>query len=120
MEKVSAKIEDAKVCKISELWRKKPPGVAFADTDAVIVTAKTADGKTIRETFYLRLKADGTMSTAAVSKISRGKQQRFAKFLERYITKEVKGYNVKERVGEWKGKSVEVVPYKGTGFIHVP
>ena len=119
MERLSAEIEDAKVCKISELWRKKPPGVAFADTDAVIVTAKTPDGKTIRETFYLRLKADGTMSTAAVGKISRGKQQRFAKFLERYITKEVKGYNVKERVGEWKGKSVEVVPYKQTGFIHV-
>ena len=119
MERISAKIEDAKVCKISDLWRKKPPGVAFADTDAVIVTAKTPDGKTIRETFYLRLKADGTMSTAAIDKISRGKQQRFAKFLERYITKEVKGYNVKERVGEWKGKSVEVVPYKRTGFIHV-
>jgi hypothetical protein len=120
MEKVKANIEDAKVYKISELWRKKPPGVAFADTDAVIVTAKTADGKTIRETFYLRLKADGTFSTSAVGKISRGKQQRFAKFLERYITKEIKGYNVKERVGEWKGKSVEVVPYKQTGFIHVP
>lgn len=120
MEKVSAKIGDAKVCKISELWRKKPPGVAFADTDAVIVTAKTSDGKTIRETFYLRLKADGTMSTAAVGKISRGKQQRFAKFLQRYITKEVKGYNVMRRAGEWKGKSVEVVLYERTGFIHVP
>ena len=119
MERLSAKIEDAKVCKISELWRKKPPGVTFADTDAVIVTAKTADGRTIKETFYLRLKADGTMSTAAVNKISRGKQQRFAKFLERYVTKEIRGYNVKERVGEWKGKSVEVVPYKQTGFIHV-
>ena len=119
MERVSAKIEDAKVLKISEMWRRKPPGVAFADTDAVIVTAKTPDGKTITETFYLRLKADGTMSTAAVDKISRGKQQRFAKFLERYITKEIKGYNVMERVGEWKGKSVEVVPYKRTGFIQV-
>ena len=119
MEKVGARIEEAKVCKISELWRKKPPGVAFADTDAVIVTAKTADGKTIRETFYMRLKADGTMSTAAIDKISRGKQQRFAKFLERYITRKVEGYNVKERIGEWKGKSIEVVPYKQTGFIEV-
>jgi len=120
MERADAKIEDAKVCKISELWRKKPPGVAFADTDAVIVTAKTADGKMIRETFYLRLKADGTFSTIAVSNISRGKQQRFAKFLERYITKEIKGYNVRMRIGEWKGKSVEVVRHKQTGFIHIP
>ena len=119
MERVSAKIEDAKVVKISAIWRKKPPGIAFSDTDAVIVTAKTPDGKTIRETFYLRLKADGTMSTAAIGKISRGKQQRFAKFLKRYVTKEIEGYNVKGRVGEWKGKSVEVVPYKQTGFIHV-
>ena len=119
MERISATIEDAKVCKISELWRRKPPGVAFADTDAVIVTAKTADGREIRETFYLRLKSDGTMSTAAIDKISRGKQQRFAKFLERYIIKEIKGYKVRERVGEWKGKSVEVVPYKETGFILV-
>ena len=119
MERLNAKIEDAKVCKLNELWRKKPPGVTFADTDAVIVTAKTADCRTIKETFYLRLKADGTMSTAAVDKISRAKQQRFAKFIERYITKEIKGYNVKERAGEWKGKNVEVVPYKQTGFIHV-
>lgn len=114
MERVSARIEDARVVKISKLWRKKPPGVAFADTDAVIVTAKTADGKTITETFYLRLKADGTMSTAAVDNRSRGKQLRFAKFLERYITKDIRGYNVKERVGEWKGRGVGVVPYNLT------
>jgi len=119
MERVSAKIEDAKVVKISELWRRKPPGVAFADTDAVIVTVKTADGRTIRETFYLRLKADGTMSTAAISRISLVKQLRFAKFLKLYITKEIEGYNVREQIGEWKGKSVEVVPYKQTGFINV-
>jgi hypothetical protein len=120
MERVSAKIEDAKALKISKIWRKKPPGVAFSDTDAVIVVAKTPDGTEIRDTFYLRLKADGTFSTAAVGRISRSKQERFAKFLKRYITKEeVKGYNVKERVGEWKGKSVEVVPYKRTGFIYV-
>ncbi|MDI6903290.1 MAG: hypothetical protein QMC77_06100 [Methanocellales archaeon] len=119
MEKVDAIIEDAKVCKISDLWRRKPRGLGFGDTDAVIVTAKT-DDKTIRDTFYVRLKADGTFSTSALNKSSRSRQERLASFLKHYITKDIKDYNIKEGTGKWKGKSVKVVPYKDSGYIHVP
>ncbi|MDI6884265.1 MAG: hypothetical protein QMD00_03945 [Hadesarchaea archaeon] len=120
---VSATITDAKVCKISKLWRKKPLGLSFAETDAVILTLETPDGKKITETFYVGLKADGTFSTAAISKGrgSRARQKRFADFLTRYkITKDVKSFNVKKSIGDLKGKKVEVVPYKGSGYIRVP
>lgn len=119
MSEVSATIEDAKLCKVSDLWHKKPTGVTFGDTEAIIVTAKTPDGRMIRQIFYLRLKADGSLSTAAISKISRRKQLQIARFLERYITRDVKGYNVRERVNEWRGKSVNVIFHEQTSFICV-
>lgn len=118
MERGSAEIEDAKVClQNKRAMAEEPPDVAFADTEAVIVTAKTDDGRIIRETFYLRLNADGSLSTAAIDKRNRRRQLRFARFLDRYIIKEVKGYNVRERVGEWMGKSVEAVFCKQTVSI---
>ncbi len=121
MERLSATIEDVRVCKISKLWRKKPPGLTIADTDAVIVAAKTPDGRTVSTTFYLRLKSDGTFSTSALRAGGRAKQQRFAKFLKYYkLAKDVERYNVREGVANWKGKSVKVVPYKRGGYIYVP
>lgn len=121
MERLSATIEDAKLMKISKLWRRKPPGLTIADTDAVIITAKTADGRTAVTTFYLRLKADGTFSTSALRASSRAKQQRFAKFLEHYkLARDAERYDVREGVASWKGKAVEVVPYKRGGYVYVP
>ena len=121
MERMSATIEEAKVCKISKLWRKKPPGLTFADTDAVIVTVKAADGRSVSTTFYMRLKSDGTFSTSALRAGGRARQQRFAKFLKHYkLAEDVERYNVREGVEGWKGKSVEIVPYKRGGYIYVP
>lgn len=121
MERLSATIEDAKVCKISKLFRRKPPGLTFADTDAVIVTAKTPDGRTASTTFYVRLKSDGTFSTSALRVGGRAKQLRFAKFLRHYkLAKDVERCNVREGAADWKGKKVDVVPYKRGGYIYVP
>ena len=118
---MSGTIEDAGVCKISKIWRKKPPGLTIADTDAVIVTAKTPNGRTVSTTFYLRLKSDGTFSTSALRAGGRAKQQRFARFLKHYkLAKDVERYNVRDGVVDWKDKSVEVVPYKRSGYIYVP
>lgn len=122
MKTVKARIEDASIHKISDLWRKKPRGLQFNDTDALIVTAKTDDGKIIKETFYFCLKPDGTFNTDTVSRDgSRGRRARLAAFLKHYkMTDAVKGYNLKEGVKKWKGKRVEAVPYKDGGYIHIP
>ncbi len=121
METIEARIEDASIHKISDLWRKKPRGLQFNDTDALIITAKTDDGKIIRETFYFCLKPDGTFDADTVSHRSRGRRARLAAFLKHYkITDAVRGYDVREGIRKWKGKNVEVVPYEGGGFIHIP
>lgn len=121
-EKVEAVIEDAKIQKISDLWARKPRGLQFNDTDALIVTAKTKAGKTINETFYFCLKPDGTFNIGTVSKDgSHLRRQRLGDFLTHYgLAKEVKGYNIKEEVEKWKGKKIEVVLYKDNGYIYIP
>lgn len=122
MEKIKAVIEDASIHKISALWRKKPKGLHFNDTDALIVTAKTDDGRMVKETFYFCLKPDGTFNVDTVSRDgSRGRRARLAAFLKHYkMTDAVRGYNVKEGIKKWKGMNVEVVPHKDRDYIHIP
>ncbi len=121
IETVKAKIEDAKICKISELWKRKPKGLHFNDTDAIVITAD-AGNKKITETFYFCLKPDGTFNVNTISHDgSRARRMRLANFLKHYkITDDIKGYNLAEGVKKWKGKSIEVVPLKDGGYIYVP
>lgn len=119
MEKVKAKIEEAKVYKISELFRKKPRGLSIGVTDAVVITAKPEKGEVVKETLYARLKADGTFTTSVLG-AAKLRNERLASFLKQYIAKDIKEYNVKENIDKWKGKSVEVVPYKEGGYIYIP
>ncbi len=119
MEKIKAKIEEAKLYKISELFRKKPRGLSIGVTDAVVITAKPEKGETVKETLYARLKADGTFTTSVLGG-ARLRNERLASFLKQYIAKDVAKYNVKENIGEWKGKSVDVVPFKDGGYIYIP
>ncbi len=121
MEKVKAIIKDAKLCKISDLWKKKPRGLHFNDTDALIITAKTPNGKKIKETFYFCLKPDGTFNVDTITKDgSHARREKLATFLKHYkFTNDIKRYNLAEGVKEWKGKKIEVIPYKDSGYIHV-
>ncbi|MDI6917843.1 MAG: hypothetical protein QMC80_08630, partial [Thermoplasmatales archaeon] len=114
-----AKIEEAKLYKISELFRKKPRGLSIGITDAIVIDVKPEKGKTVKETLYARLKADGTFTTSVLGD-ARLRNERLANFLKQYIAKDVTKYNVKENIGKWKGKSVEVVPYKDGGYIYIP
>lgn len=120
--RVEAVIKEAKIRKIVDLWSHKPRGLQFNDTDALIVTAETEAGKTINETFYFCLKPDGTFNIDTVSKDgSHVRRQRLASFLTHYkITDTAKGYNIKEGVEKWKGKKIEIVPYKDEGYIYIP
>jgi len=122
LERISATIEDAKIYKIYDLWRRKPRGLKFNDTDAIIFTLKTSDGDVMKETFYFCLKPDGTFNVDTVSKdSSHARRRRLASFLKHYkITDNVKEYNVKEGVKKWKNKRVAVIKSDDSGFIYVP
>ena len=119
---IKATIEEAKIYKISKLWRKKPRGLKFNDTDALVVTMKTEDGRILRETFYFCLKPDGTFNVQTVSKDnSHLRRLRLAKFLKYYrFTDDVKHYNLMQNVGEWKGKEVQITESKDSPLIYVP
>ncbi len=122
MEGNVATIEEAKVCKISDIWSRKPKGLRFNDTDALIVTAKTPSGETIRETFYFCLKPNGTFNVNTISRDgSHQRRLRLARFLKHYhFTDEVAGYNLKEDVKNWKGKNVSFVRVEDKNLLHVP
>ena len=121
MKKIKAVIEDVSIHKISDLFRRKPRGLRFNDTDALVVTAKTKDERKVRETFYFCLKPDGTFNAETISRNgSRARRQRLAAFLKHYIAESAKGYNIKEGIEGWKGKEVEVVFHEGWGSIYIP
>lgn len=122
MERVSATIQDAEIYKISDLWRRKPRGLKFNDTDALVVTLRAQNGSTIKETFYFCLKPDGTFNVNTVSKDSgRARRQRLASFLKNYkITDNVDEYNLKEGVKKWKGIQVVAIKVGDSGWIYVP
>jgi len=120
--KIRALIEDAKIYKISDLWKRRPRGLRFNDTDALIVTLITSDGDIIKETFYFCLKPDGTFN---VDTVSRGGSQagrlRLARFLKHYkITDNVREYNLKKEVENLRDREVTVMKCDGYGFIYVP
>jgi hypothetical protein len=122
LEKISATIEDSKIYKISDLWKRKPRGLKFNDTDALIVTLKTSDGDIIKETFYFCLKPDGTFNVDTVSKdSSHARRLRLARFLKHYKIKDnVREYNLKKEVENLRGKEITVMKYDSYGFIYVP
>ena len=122
LEKIGATIQDAKIYKISDLWRRKPRGLKFNDTDAIVVTLRAQDGSTMKETFYFCLKPDGTFNVNTVSKdSSQARRRRLASFLKHYkITGNVDEYNLKEEINKWKGIEVAVVKVGDSGFIYVP
>ncbi|MDI6905074.1 MAG: hypothetical protein QMD13_06255 [Candidatus Bathyarchaeia archaeon] len=122
METINAMIQDAKIHKISDLWSRKPRGLKFNDTDALVITLRAQDGSTIKETFYFCLKPDGTFNVNTVSKDgSRVRRQRLASFLKHYkITDKVDEYNLREGVKKWKGIQVAAIKVGDSGSIYVP
>lgn len=104
---MKAIIQKAELRCIDDVWKRhKPQGLGFSDNDAIVLTLKTKDGKKFAETFYCRLKGDGTLGHS-MTRASEKRQQNLRKFIEKYINKE-KGYNIKENISKWKGKEIEV------------
>jgi hypothetical protein len=122
MEKVRAIIEDADIKDVFDVFTKKPPGLKFNETDVVTVTARAPDGSKVSRSFYFCLKPDGTFNEQTISRdVSQGRRHRLATFIKYYgMAKDVKHYNLKEKIGEWIGRSVEVVQAGRDGIIYVP
>lgn len=112
-----AEIVDAKIYGINQLFSRKPKGLSFNDTDALVIDLKTEDGRKVRETFYFCHKPDGTFNVGTISKDgSHLRRVRLANFLKYYgMTDDVKHYDIKEDVDCWKGREVTIT--KGSGLF---
>lgn len=109
MEKVKATIKDAKIMKISDIFKTlhKPKGLSFVDTDAVILKLQV-NGKVITETFYCCIAANGTLNTSVISKEAQRRQRRLVQFIRSFISKEP-NYNIREGINKWEGKQITMV-----------
>ena len=122
METMKAIVVDAEVRKISELFRRKPPGLGFNETDALVVKARLEDGRQIGATFYFSLKPDGTFEEEPMGRDAiKARRHKLATFLRYYgVTDDVDKYKLKDRISEFIGGRVEVVPIKGELSIYIP
>lgn len=104
---MKAVIQNAKIRHIDAIWKKhKPQGLGFSDTDAVILNLKTEGGKEFSETFYCRLKGDGTLGHS-ITHASEKRQNELRRFIGKYFSKD-KRYNARDNIDKWKGKEVLV------------
>jgi len=122
MERIRAVIESADVYKISDLFRTKPAGLRFNETDALVVMARLDDGRKFKSIFYFSLKPDGTFEEEILgADAAKFRRHRLASFLRYYkIADDVSVYNLKNRASELKGLNVEVVSRDGDREIYVP
>jgi hypothetical protein len=121
METMKAVVEDAKVRNISELFRRKPPGLGFNETDALVINARLEDGRQIGA-FYFGLKPDGTFEEEPMGRDAvKARRHKLATFLRYYgVTDDVDKYKLKDRISEFIGEIVSVVPIKGELSIYIP
>lgn len=122
MDKFKAVVEEAEVHKISDLFSRKPPGLGFNETDALVIKARMQDGRQVGATFYFALKPDGTFEEEALGRDAvKARRHRLASFLRYYgLTDDVDKYKLKERIKELNGRMVEVIPTNGLLSIHIP
>ncbi len=113
---MKAIIQNAKLSPINKVWKKhKPQGIGFSDTEAITLKIKMPANDTFFQTFYCRLKGDGTVGHSSTH-ASEKRQQNLKKFIARYISKS-KRYKVRDDLSEWKGKEVEVEEVDGNYTI---
>ena len=115
---MKATIQNVKLMRIDQIFKKhKPQGLGFSDNDVIIISLRTTDGSTFSQDFYCRLKGDGTLGHS-ITKTSEKRQKELQIFIKKYINKD-KNYNVRENIGKWKGKEVEVEKLNGSFTIKI-
>ena len=113
---MKAVVEEADVCKISDLFRRKPPGLGFNETDALVIKSRLEDGGQIGAAFYFSLKPDGTFEEEPMGRNAiKARMHKLASFLRYYgIMDEVDKYILKDRISELIGGMVVVIPIKAS------
>ena len=98
------------------------PETPSPQSDALLLTARTEGGATVKEAFYFLLKPDGTFDVDTVNREGcHFRRVRLASLLKHYgMTDDVKHYNLKKEIENWKGREVEVVLSEDGAHIHVP
>ncbi len=113
-------IKDVEIKKVNSIFRRKPKGLGFEDTDAVTITAESGS-KTVSRTFYICLKPDGTFNPKAINKGSQAHRSRFVSFLKYYgFADDVKGYNIQQESRNWIGKKITVESFGDLNCIYIP
>ncbi len=124
MGRIRAVIEDAEVKGIGDLFTRKPPGLRFNETDALVVTFRADDGRRNRSLFYFTLKPDGTFEEDALGADAvKARRHRLASFLRYYkIAQDVSNYNITAGADGLKGRSIEAeaIPANGELAIYIP
>ncbi|MFH1695212.1 MAG: hypothetical protein ABH850_02155 [Candidatus Micrarchaeota archaeon] len=122
MVKTKGVIREAKIYGVYDLFRRKPRGLGFNDTDVIVVKAKTKKGnEEVQVNFFTCLKGNGTFSLNAPSTLSTASRERLARFLTYYnLTDKPEEYNLVKNIKKWKNKEVEIVKEKGEQYIFVP
>lgn len=122
MQPLTAVVEEAEIRKISDIFRKKPPGLAFNETDALVITARCSDGREVGATFYFSLKPDGTFEEEALGRDAvKARRHRLASFLRYYgFAQDVDRFKLNERVKDFKGVNLEIIPSDGGLSIYIP
>jgi hypothetical protein len=123
VKKIKGIIENARLCSIYDLFTRKPQGLKFNDTDAIVITVRTEDGNRITETFYFCLKADGTFDAKPINMGSGtlARRRKLVSFLEYYgIAENAKHYNITKNIDEWTGRTIEVVLNENERRIYIP
>ena len=115
---MKAKIQKVQLRRIDDIWKKhKPQGLGFSDNDAIIIDIKMGDGKKFSQTFYCRLKGDGTLGHS-ITHASEKRQIELQNFIKKYISKD-KNYDIRNNINTWKGKDVEVEEINGGHVIKI-
>lgn len=99
------KITEAEIKDVYDIWKRKPIGLSWNDTDVIIIKA----GKKVKR-FFTCIKPDGTFELKTVDRNSKARRRELMNFLvkNKFVKREdVDSYNLKEKIKDWVGKEVE-------------
>ena len=122
MHNIKAFITEAKIYDIFDLFRRKPRGLGFNDTDVIVIEAKSKEGDIrVKENFFTCLKGNGTFSLKAPSRMSRATRGRLARFLTYYhLTDDPEKYDLVKNIKNWRDREIEIVEDNKMYYIFVP
>jgi hypothetical protein len=120
VDRIGATIQDVRIARVGEIFSRRPKGLRINETEALIVRARTDDGRIATRTFYLCLRPDGTTDLDTIaSGRSRTRRRRLASFLKYYgLMNRERRCNLREAVKGWCGRHVEAM--RDCDLIFVP